>query len=185
MNTTKLQAAAILVLVFGVALMTRALFPRTVTVHAPPRIVTLYDTVPGAALDTEWVPNVIHDTVKAPALPPEKVTVTETVYVARVPPLVGMTTLSMAATVGDSSLVAGFTVTPADSGGYNLRRFSNQYYTAGPLKAVFLEHGIPRLTFYDPPPPSCLTGCRIKDYATGMGIGAGIVTLLFTLFGHH
>jgi hypothetical protein len=183
---TKIEGAAAALVVLGIGVMTRTLFPRTVTVATPPRIVTVYDTV--AQLDTAWVPRLVHDTIRTPAPPPEKITTTirDTIY--RVPPLAGLTSLDVAAAVGDSTLAAGFSVTPVDSGrGYDLRRWTAQYYTLGPVRSIVLQPGMgaPRLTWGDPPPPPCALGCTLRHYATGAAVGGGIVALLFSLFAHH
>lgn len=175
----KAQAVAVVVLVVAAALAGRALFPKTVKVPTPPRIVTQYDTV--EVIDTTWVTRVVHDTVKAKPLPAEKVVVTVPVYVERAPKLVGITALSIAQAIGDSSLAVGFSLAPQDSG-YALRRFTSQHYTTGPLRSLVLgADGLPRLSFYDPVPPPCTLGDKV-EYG---GIGGGISLGLYLLFHGH
>lgn len=159
-----------IVVAIAVALLARSLFPKTVTVAGEPRIFTRYDTV--RTIDTAWVARIRHDTVRVNLLERVIVTVPETVRV--VPELRGIRALEVGAAVGDSTLVFGFTIAPADSQ-YSVRRWQAQFYTQGPLKSVALD-SIPRVAFYPPPGKPCRTLCKVGHYLVGAVVGAGIIS---------
>jgi hypothetical protein len=155
-------------LIVGGALGVRELFPKTVVVAGPPRIETQYDTV--RVMDTAWVMRVRRETVTVNVTERITVTVPETIYAA--PRVVGIVALQAGAKPGDSSLVAGFTLEPLDSG-YTRRDWQAQFYTLGPVRSLVVDP-TPRLTFYDPPAPPCKVLCIAKYKIIGGLVGFGL-----------
>lgn len=168
--------ATVVGLALGLGLMFRSLFPKTVV--GMPRIVTQYDTV--RTLDTAWVTRIRKDTIRVNVLERITVAVPETVLV--IPETRGFTALSVGRKVGDSTLVAGFTLSPLDTG-YTRRDWLLTYYTTGPLKSLALNppEGTFAVNFYDPPKPSCGAWCKIGHYALGAAVGAGATALACTV----
>lgn len=161
----------VLVLAIGSGLMFRSLFPRVERIPSPPRIVTVYDTVP--RLDTIWRTR-WRESVRWDTLPAEVVTVAsvpETVYVA--PPLYGLLLLDVPETVGDSTVGEGFAIMPSDSG-YVRLDWRMQWWTSGPLRAMSLDTFPPRIAFWPAPKPmrSCGFLCSLGHYAVGAAAGA-------------
>lgn len=166
----KAQAIWIAVLAIAGALILRDLFPKTVTVASPPRITTVHDTV--RVVDTAWVTKLRRDTIRVNVVERVTVTVPEMVFV--VPPLRGITGVTVAPKVGDSTLVAGFALSPLDTG-YALNAWTARFYTLGPLKSLVIDPAVtaPRIDFYDPPAPPCGFLCSAKKYAIGGLVGFG------------
>lgn len=162
----RVQWLSLVVALLGFAIMVRTLFPKRVEVIRPPRIITVWDTV--RTIDTTWLTRVRHDTVKINVLERVVVTVPETILV--VPQTVGITAASIGAKPGDSSLVAGFSLTPVDSG-YERRAWTAQFFTLGPVKSISLNGDRPQMNFYDPPPKGCGFWCTLGHYATGAAVG--------------
>jgi hypothetical protein len=160
-------------LIVTLFLLLRSLFPKVVTVPGVPRIVTQYDTV--RVIDTAWVTRLRRDTVRVNVTERVTVTVPETLYVLPAPER-GITAVSVGPKVGDSTLVAGFSLTPLDSG-ISRRGWQVQFYTLGPVKSLVLD-SVPRITFYDPPPPSCRFFCKLGHYALGASVGFGLASVL-------
>jgi hypothetical protein len=159
--------------VIGGALIVRSLFPKTVTIPGLPRIVTQYDTV--RALDTAWVVRLRRDTVRVNVTERITVTVPETLYVLPTS-MHGMTAIAVGAKVGDSTLVAGFTLQPLDTG-MTRRDWRVQFYTLGPVKSLVLD-SLPRITFYPPPAKACTFFCKAGHYVIGGAVAAAIVSVL-------
>ena len=168
-----LKTLGIILLAVGGFILLRSLFPKTITVVGAPRIVTQYDTV--RVLDTAWITKVRHDTLKVNVTERVTVTVPETIYVL---PRVerGITALAVGEHVGDSTLVAGFSLTPLDSG-ISRRSWQVQFYTLGPVKSLILD-SLPRLTFYPPPKPFCGVFCKLGHYVIGASVGFGLAAIL-------
>jgi len=163
-----------LVLAGGSAWILRDLFPKTVP--SPPRIVTQYDTV--RTLDTAWITQTRHDTIKINVTERVTVTVPETIYAA--PRVRGISALRAGEHIGDSTIVGGFTLEPLDSG-YTRRDWLVQFYTLGPVRSLVVD-SVPRITFY-PPAQNCGFGCVAKKYLLGGVVGAS-VGLLACQVGH-
>lgn len=162
------------------AVMLRELFPKRELVASPPRIETHYDTVTARQLDTlwRWREKLVRDARAEherdslrTLLERSTTSVPETVFV--VTDLDGITALAVGANVGDSTLVAGFSLARLDTG-YAFRRWQDQFYTTGPLKSLVLDGSMPRVTFYSPQKKPCQSGCKLKHYLTGMVAGAAI-----------
>jgi hypothetical protein len=152
-------------LIVAGALLLRELFPKREVVASPPRIQTIHDTV--RAVDTLWLRRQVRvDTVLLERL---SMTPPETIYQA--PPLVGLTALVVPPFVGDSTVLQGFRLIPADSG-YTLTHWQAQFWTAGPLRAVGFVNGTPAVRFDPPPPKPFGFFQRVKLVVLGMGIGA-------------
>jgi hypothetical protein len=155
-------------------------FKRTVVKQLPPRIVTQHDTV--RQIDTlwkvQWRDKVKHDTVNVV----EKVTVTVPETVQVVPKLTGLTSLIVGTSIKDSTLMEGFTIQPAESSKVAVRRWVGQYYTSGPLSALFVDSVPPQVHFGTfPEPPRCSITNGGLSYA---GKGAAVVEILRIVFGH-
>jgi hypothetical protein len=163
------KTGALIVLVLAGALALRELFPKREIVASPPRIETRYDTV--RVLDTAWITRLKHDTLTVNLTERVTVTVPETVLV--VPRLSGVVGISVGERVGDSTLVGGFTLAPADTG-YEWRKWQVQFYTVGPLRSVVMDGTTPRVTYFPPPAPACKLGCKLRHYATGAIFGAAL-----------
>lgn len=168
----KLKTVGWILLALVAALAFRSIFPKRITTPAIPRIVTVWDTV--KVIDTAWVTRLRRDTLTVNVTERVTVTVPETLYV--VPRLTGVVAVAVGEKVGDSTLVGGFTIAPADSG-YTRRGWQVQFYTLGPIRSLVVD-SVPRLTFYPPPPPPCRFFCKAGHYAVGIALGAGIVAVL-------
>jgi hypothetical protein len=168
----KLKTVGWVLLALFAALTLRNVFPKHITTPGLPRIRTVWDTV--RVIDTAWVTRIRHDTLKVNVTERITITVPETLYV--VPRVDGVTAVAVGEQVGDSTLVAGFTVTPADSG-YTRRGWQVQFYTLGPIKSLVVD-SVPRLTFYPPPPKPCRFFCKAGYFVKGAALGAGIVAVL-------
>lgn len=164
----KLQWLGGIVVLIAFALVIRDLFPKRVEVARPPRIVTVWDTV--QVVDTAWVQRLRVDTVKVNVLERVTVTVPETLYVF--PTVHAIVGASFGQKVGDSSLVAGYSLAPVDSL-FLRRNWVAQFYTLGPARSLVMDGSVPRMTFYDPPPKGCDFWCSLGKYVTGGTIGAG------------
>jgi hypothetical protein len=166
----------------GLALILRNLFPKTVA--STPRIRTVYVTVPSGKIDTLWRVKLQRDARAEwerdslrTLLERLTTTLPETVYVA--PRVSGMLAFHAGEKVGDSTLVGGFTLEPLDSG-YTRRDWLAQFYTAGPVRSLVVDSGVPRITFYPPVFP-CGRWCSIKKYLLGGSVGLGTGLLACTL----
>ena len=169
----KLKTVGWILLAFVAALAFRSIFPKRITTPAVPRIITQFDTV--RVIDTAWVTRLRRDTLTVNVTERITVTVPETLYV--VPRLDGLTALAVGEKVGDSTLVGGFSLAPADTG-YEFRRWQVQFYTLGPVRSLVMDGSTPRVTFYPPPPPPCRLFCKAGHYLVGAAFGAGIVAVL-------
>lgn len=164
----RLQWLGAVVVLVAFGLIVRTLFPKRVEVVRPPRIVTVYDTV--KSIDTAWITRLRVDTVKVNVLERVTVTVPETLWVF--PSISAIVGASFGQRVGDSSLVAGFSIEPVDSALVH-RTWVASFYTLGPVKSVVMDGNQPRLNFYDSPPRGCDFWCTMGHYLTGSAIGAG------------
>lgn len=150
------------VVVIGVSIMVRELFPKKVL--QPIRIELQVDTV--ETVDTLWRTKLKTDTLWQTRQVVQK---PETVY--RVPPLVGLTALAVAK-VGDTTRAGGFRLVPLDTG-YTLNLWQSAWYTPGPLTGLSIPtEGNPRVSF-GPPVRDCGFGCTLKHYLTGAIVGGG------------
>jgi len=168
-----------ILLAFVAALAVREVFPKRTTTSSIPRIITQYDTV--RVLDTAWVTQLRQDTIRVNVTERVTVTVAETLFV--VPRLDGVVAVAAGERAGDSTLVAGFTLAPADTGasadtGYTWRTWQVQFYTVGPIRSLVVDRGTPRVTFFPPAPPPCRLLCRAGHYLVGAAFGAGLVAVL-------
>lgn len=164
----KVLAGAAAVVLIGFAIMVRELFPKKIL--SPVRIALQVDTV--ATIDTLWRTK-LQRTTDTLWLTRVEIQKPETVY--RVPPLVGLTGLSVAS-VGDTSRALGFRLTPIDTG-YTIGSWSAQWYTPGPLKALVVPAaGFPQAEF-GPAPRECGFGCVLKHYLTGAAVGGGATAI--------
>ena len=160
---------ALLVVALGAGYMGRTLFPKTVQIATPPRIVTQYDTV--ARLDTAWVTRLVRETRW------------DTVYLERVmtaapetlrvcPDVRGLTTLTVGQQPGDSTVARGFALSVRDTL-VLVERWQAQWWTPGPLKAFSLDVFPPRVAFWDPPKvvKGCGFFCTASHYVVGGAVG--------------
>ena len=169
----KLKTVGWVLLALVAALTFRSIFPKRITTPGVPRIVTQYDTV--RVIDTAWITRLRRDTLKVNVTERVTVTVAETLWV--VPRLDGATALAVGEQVGDSTLVGGFSLAPADTG-YAFRRWQVQFYTLGPVRSLVMDGSTPRVTFYPPPPKPCRFFCKVGYFVKGAALGAGIVAVL-------
>lgn len=160
--------------------MLRELFPKRELVASPPRIETHYDTVTARQLDTlwRWRAKLVRDARAEYARDSlrtllERLTTSVPETVRVVTDLDGVTALAVGEYVGDSTLVAGFSLARLDTG-YAFRRWQAQFYTTGPLKSLVLDGTTPRVTFSPPPDPPCRVGCKLRHFAIGAAAGAAI-----------
>jgi hypothetical protein len=171
----KLALGAGLVVAVAGALILRTLFPRSIARVVPPRTITVYDTV--VRLDTAWVARRIRET-RVDTVRLERLTVTAPETVRVCPRLAGLTFLEVPAQVGESTVALGFQTIAQDTGAV-VRRWRAQWWTVGPLRALAVDSGPPRISFYPVARarPPCGVGCQLGHYATGAALGAGLAGL--------
>lgn len=169
----------LVLLVLG-GVLTRTLFPKTVTKATPPRIVTQWDTV--EKLETKWVTKEI-ERIKWDTVYLERVVTArpETVVVATMRPISGLRYLIVGEKVGDSTTALGFTAkaNPQDSSSILVEMWQTRWWTAGPLRSVSLDTMPPRIAFYPAPEEekNCGWWCKTKLVLGSAGVGYGVCTL--------
>jgi hypothetical protein len=159
----------LLVAVLGAGFIGRSLFPKTVEVVTPPRIVTHYDTV--QTIDTAWVTRLVRETKWDTVFLERVVTAApETLRVC--PELRGLTTLTVGQRPGDSTVAQGFALTVRDTL-VLLERWQTQWWTPGPLRAFSLDVFPPRVAFWEPPKAvkGCGFFCQLSHYGVGGAVG--------------
>ena len=169
----KLQLIGVLLLVVGVAIGFRNLFPVTVELPPPPpRIITVYDTVP--EIDTMWVDRVVERVVKDTVNLTEYVTITVPEIIEVCPTISGVTALDVGPIVGDSTMIAGFDLKNTDNV-LTMERWTRRYWTPGPLQALaFTPEGVDvSFGVYVPPVKPCGFWCKTGHYLTGASVGFG------------
>jgi hypothetical protein len=161
----------IILAIVGIVLV-REFFPRRVEVIMPPRITTIHDTI--RSLDTLWITKL---KTKTDTLYQERITLSlpETVFVT--PRVWGLTALSVAPKVGDSTLAQGFSLEPGDSGQTVRMNWRVQWWTPGPLRALVVSPDGVRVGWGPPPKPGCGLFCALKKYALGAGAGWAVCKL--------
>lgn len=163
---SKLLVLALLVVIVGVAIAFRELFPKREL--SPVRIQLQVDTV--ERIDTLWRTQLVTQT---DTLWLERVTVQKPETVYRAPPLTGAVAVQVGKRLGDTTKVYGFDLTPLDSG-YRFNLWESAFYTAGPVEALMIPaDGYPRIKF-GKPVKHCGSWCTLKHYATGGAIAAGV-----------
>lgn len=174
---SKLQTIGVVLIAIASALISRNLFPVKVqSPPPPPRIHTVYDTV--SVLDTAWIEvvreRVVHDTVNLTEV--VTVTVADTIEVC--PTVTGVTAIDVGLSLGDSTLVGGFSLTNT---GIDLliRRWTRQYWTPGPLQSLYTTQEGVDVAFgeFVPPRPHCGLLCKLSHYVVGGSFGYGICAL--------
>lgn len=183
----KAKAAALLGLILGVVILTRLLFPKTVTVQGPPLITRVVDTVHDTtrirlpAPPAPGAPNLVirethHDVVAiappGPTLKPVVLVVPDTTR----PRLYPILSIAVGPRVGDTTRIETFGLQRGDG-------VAAAIWTPGPLLGAWADSsGTPRLVFGDPPAPGCELGCKLKLVATGGILGAASVVILRGIF---
>ena len=185
----KTKAAALLGLVLGVVILTRLLFPKTVTVQGPPLITRIVDTVHDTVTvrlppaPAPGAPNLVirethHDVVTivppGPALKPVVLVVPDTTR----PRLYPVLSILVGPKVGDTTYTQTFGLQRGDG-------VRAAFWTPGPLLEVTADSsGTPRIRWGDPPAPGCEFGCKVKLVATGGALGALAVVVARAIFSH-
>ena len=169
----KIKYLGVALMIIAASVMTRNLFPKTVaTPPPPPRIVTVYDTVP--EIDTAWVDKVRIVVEKDTVPLTEYVTITVRDTVEVCPTLSGVTAIDVGPAVGDSTMIAGFDLTNTGTA-LTMERWTRRYWTPGPLQALaFTPEGVDvSFGIYVPPVKPCGFWCKFGHYTTGAAIGFG------------
>ncbi len=150
-----------------------AIFFSKKTTTQIPRIITQYDTI--KTIDTAWVTKLKHDTVYKINIV-EKITVTPPETVKVLAPTAGAVAVSVPKKIGDSTLIYGFRVLPADSG-YLVNHWQYQYWTSGPFKSLVVgPSGATTVDFYRPM-PTCGLKCKVK-WGVGFTLGIELVRIM-------
>lgn len=160
-----------LVLAVAFALIVRSLWPRTIEIVTPPRIITQWDTV--LRLDTVAILRTIRET-RWDTIYLERVLTSAPETLRVLPPrTLGLTFLSVPDRAGDSTVARGFELVPLDSG-LTRRQWTAQWWTPGPLRVLALDTFPPRVSFGTFPQPGkdCGFLCKVRGYGLGMILGA-------------